>query len=80
VPERQVPVYAAWENGWTPKPCPVCGGVTTAHAALYDKEPPEPPNPDERKPIGEAYQHAEREDCVRPPELAAAMRSLRRTE
>ena len=77
MPDDDTPIYAAWEKGWTPGPCPECGFTATGHVVLFGDPEPEPPTPDERRPIGEGYMHGgTREDCVLPPELAAAFRSL----
>jgi hypothetical protein len=76
-----MPTYPTWEKGWVPKPCSVCNVTATAHAVLYAEEPPEPPTPDKRKPIGEVWRHeGTRDDCIRPPELAAALLSPEKAE
>ena len=65
-----------WESGWTTKPCPVCGKAATSHAALFSVDVGGK-RPDERpRPIGEAFKHEDTtlEDCVRPEELARAIR------
>jgi hypothetical protein len=66
------PIYFAPEN-WLGKPCPVCRGAAEGRKLLYDREPSAPPEPDNRRPIGEVFSHPTKTDCVRPPELAAAL-------
>jgi hypothetical protein len=55
-----------WESPWTPRECPMCGEMATNHAWFYDSEAPDSAH-DDRKPVSEAYEHANKKPCSRGP-------------
>ena len=62
--KRQDPYFVAYEKGWTDRPCPRCGSRTaTAHGWLYT-DPPPSTGLDERRPVGEVFDHGGTDDCV----------------
>jgi hypothetical protein len=72
-------IYNAWEKDFTPKVCPCCKSTATiAHCRLYKEPAPSRPPENKRKAIGEAFMHADSEDCVRPQRLAALLEQMNR--
>jgi hypothetical protein len=66
-------IYPAFEKDFLPKLCPCCKRTAIAHCWLYKEPPPSRPLEDKRKAIGEAFMHADSEDCVRPQRLATLL-------
>jgi hypothetical protein len=61
---KEVPLYEKWANGWQAQVCPLCGSKqATAHAYIFAEAAPPSPEPDNRKPIGEAFLHADKTEC-----------------
>ena len=73
-------IYNAWEKDFTPKVCPCCKSTAIAHCRLYKEPAPSRPPENKRKAIGEAFMHADSEDCVRPQRLAALLEQMNRAE
>jgi hypothetical protein len=73
-------IYNAWEKDFTPKVCLCCKSTAIAHCRLYKEPAPSPPPEDKWKAIGEAFMHADSEDCVRPQRLAALLEQMNRAE
>jgi hypothetical protein len=71
-------IYNTWEKDLTPKVCPCCRNTAIAHCWLYKEPPPTRPLEDKRKAVGEAFMHADSEDCVRPQRLAALLEKVNR--
>jgi hypothetical protein len=70
------PVLVDDDAGWKGGPCRVCKRSATGRRWLYVTELPDDPEEVEQdRIVGEAYQHAGKDDCVYPPALAAALLS-----
>jgi hypothetical protein len=67
---RMLPV--AFEKNWAGKPCRFCGEPASAHAYLYDKAQDDPIDQTKDKPIGEVFQHDDKDDCQRVTEAYIA--------
>ena len=70
------PILVDYDAGWKGGPCRVCKRSATGRRWLYVKElPVELDEIEQDRIVGEAYQHAGKDDCVYPPALAAALLS-----
>jgi hypothetical protein len=64
--------YVRWESPRVPRECPVCGEMATNHATYYDVDEPPAPMPDDRKPVSEEFEHANKGPCSRFNEPASS--------
>ena len=72
---KRQPVKVDPDRSWQGGECRVCGAPATGRLELYVIElAASAEEREQTRIVGEAYRHADKDNCVYPPELARAMR------